>query len=343
MTTRTPKPMTTSIETPITTARSVHRHVGPDQSRTARGCLLEPPSTWRVWCAGLTALAAVLVTVLTAPAATAAPSEDDQLPAALQKYVVGSPAWLAAPWMTEPSCRDNGGDFSLWVENVIADTPALLTFFQSSAFGDHVPAQDRSRRDAILAGYRTLANKGAHVPTGYCVNNIKRWTSDNPEMKPFGFAWGTDYTTMFTCTDNTPSSTSSGTNADENAEPGSDRTRGVGAERAPCTGFHLRCDGASTVGDRLRCAMWNVFSARYVDRVETLRAQAINTHPATGTAPVVAVTSTWQTVLYFAGAIAVVVVAALLGWGVITGRRRETPRQLEAPTVEGGNDDDAAK
>jgi opacity protein-like surface antigen len=341
MTTRTPdsmtKPMTTSMEMPIATARSVRPHIEADQSRIACGCLLEPRSTWHVLRAGLVALVAVLAAVLTAPAVAAAPSDPDQLPAALQKYVVGSPAWLAAPWMTEPSCRDNGGDFSLWVENVIADTPALLTFFQSSAFGDHVPAQDRSRRDAILAGYRTLANKGAHVPAGYCVNDIKRWTGDNPEMKPFGFAWGTDHTTMFTCAD---SDASSGTSVDGTAESGADRNRGVGAERAPCDGFHLRCDGASTVGDRLRCAMWNVFSARYIANVQVLRIRAINAHPATGTAAVVARASTWKTVLAFAAPAVLVVLAVLLGWQARARRRQQRSQHRSVPVTGGGVDGD---
>ncbi|MFL6126385.1 hypothetical protein [Actinophytocola sp.] len=287
------------------------------------------------------ALVALLAAVLTAPAAGGAPSDVDKLPAALAKYVVGSPAWLAAPWMTAPSCRDNGGDFSVWVENVIADTPALLTFFQSSIFGDHVPAQDRSRRDAILAGYRTLANKGHHVPAGFCVNDIKRWAGEDPEMKPFGFAWGTDHTTMFTCTDSTASS---GIGAEGNAESGADHNRGVGAERAPCTGFHLRCDGASTVGDRLRCAMWNVFSARYVANVEALRARAINAHPATGSAPTVEKASTWKTVLAIAVPAVLVVLAVGLGWQA-RARRRQQQGQLRGrdrsvPVTGGGVDGD---
>lgn len=327
---------------PMIIAGLVHRHVEPDQSRITRGSLLEPRSTWHVWRAGLVALVALLAGVLTAPAATAAPSDVDQLPAALQKYVVGSPAWLAAPWMTEPSCRDDGGDFSVWVENVIADTPALLTFFQGSVFGDRVPPQDRSRRDAILAGYRTLANERGHVPAGYCVNDVKRWAGDNPEMKPFGFAWGTDHTTMFTCTDSNPGS-SSDTSTDGNAEPGSDGNRGVGAERLPCAGFHLRCDGASTVGDRLRCAMWNVFSARYIAKVEALRTHAINAHPATGTAQVVEKTSPWKTVLAIAVPMALVVLTSLLGWQARARRRQQHEQRNLCNATEGGTDGDDEK
>lgn len=330
MTTRPSKSMTTSM----VTTWSVRRHVEADQSRIACGLLLERRSTGLAWRAGLVALVAMLAAVLAAPAAPAAQSDLDQLPAALQKYVVGSPAWMAAPWMTEPSCRGGGGDFSLWAENVIADTPALLTFFESSVFGDHVPPQERSRRDAILAGYRNLANEGRHVPAGYCVNDIKRWTGDNPEMKPFGFAWGTDHTTMFTCTDSNPGSD---TSADGNAESRSNRNRGVGAERAPCDGFHLCCDGAVAVGDRLRCAMWNVFSVRYIAKVEDLHTRAINAHPATGIAPVVKKASPWKTVLAFAVPAALGVLAVLLGWQARV--RRYPQRQQRGVSVAGGGAD----
>jgi hypothetical protein len=290
-------------------------------------------------------LVAVWVAIVSAPFATAAPraeapSDLDELPAALQKYVPGSPAWSASPWMTAPSCRDRGGDFSVWVEHVIADTPELLRVFQSSFFGDRVRAEDRPRNEAILAGYRTLAaGLRGGVPAGYCVNDIKQWAGKDPEMKPFGFAWGIEKTSIFGCTD-TGAGTSTGRDTDGNAESSVDRNRWVGAERAPCDGFHLRCDGVAAIGDRLRCAMWNVFSARYVDKVETLRAQAINAHPALGTAPVVEKTPTWRTALYIAGPIAVLLAAALLGWGVIVDRRRETPRHQDAHTAERGIDDD---
>lgn len=291
--------MTTRTTEPLSSARPVHGHHGaePDRSPIARGRLLRPRSLCDVWCAGLVALVALLAAVMIAPSATAAPRDLDELPASLQKYVVGSQAWLTAPWMTASSCRDQGGDFSVWVENVIADTPELLDFFDSSVFGDRVSDEDRPRGDAILAGYRALAADQG-VPGGYCVNDIKRWTGEDPEMKPFGFAWGMKDTSMFSCADSdTSSDTGSDANADGNAASSSDRNRWVGAERGPCDGFHLRCDGAAAVGDRLRCALWNVFSASYVAKVEDLRTHAINAHPATGTAPVVEKTSTWKTVL----------------------------------------------
>lgn len=119
----------------------------------------------------------------------------------------------------------------------------------------------------------------------------------------------------FSCADSdTSSDTGSDANADGNAASSSGRNRWVGAERGPCDGFHLRCDGAAAVGDRLRCALWNVFSASYVAKVEVLRTHVINAHPATGTAPVVEKASTWKTVLAFAVPVALVVLAVLLGW-----------------------------
>lgn len=330
--------MTKPTIEPLSSARPVHGHHGvePDRSLIARGRLLSSWSLCDVWRAGLVALVALLAAVMIAPSATAAaaaPRDLDGLPASLQKYVVGSQAWLSAPWMTAPSCRDQGGDFSVWVENVIVDTPELLEFFDSSVFGDRVSDEDRPRGDAILAGYRALAADQG-VPGGYCVNDIKRWTGEDPEMKPFGFAWGMKDSSIFSCTD-------SDTSTDGDAGSSSGRNRWVGAERAPCDGFHLRCDGAAAVGDRLRCALWNVFSASYVAKVEDLRARAINAHPATGTAPVVEKTSTWKTLLAIAVPVALVVLAVLLGWQARARRRQQRQqRDVRAATGGGGDGED---
>src|SRR5262249_20778885 len=61
--------------------------------------------------------------------ATAVPSDAINLPQSLQQYLPGSPAWAASPWVTSPSCRDKGGDFSVWVANVIADIPQFAAVF----------------------------------------------------------------------------------------------------------------------------------------------------------------------------------------------------------------------
>lgn len=300
--------------------------VGPIQP----GRVLTLRSRRHGWRPAPLCLLALLVSVLSAPSATAAPRDVDELPAALQKYVAGSPAWQSSPWMTARSCLDKGGDFSVWVENVIADTPELLRVFHSSAFGDQAPEEDRPRNDAILAGYRTLASDlRSQVPAGYCVNDIKHWTGEDPATKPFGFAWGTTNTSIFSCTD-------------ENAGSGSPPHGWVGAERAPCDGFHLRCTAVAGV-DLLRCAMWNVFSNLYVAKVEALRARAINAHPAAGTAPGVETTSTWITVLVITAPVALIGLTVLLGRQALARRRQHQIQQHGAPTAEGGGDRDEEK
>lgn len=128
------------------------------------------------------------------PAAEAAPVRDlGGLPERLQKYVPGSAAWQSAPWVTSPTCRDAGGDFSIWVGNVLVDTPSLLAFFQARMFGSEVAAADRARRDAIVQGYRVLGRElRPRVPAGYCVAELRGWAGADPSMRPFGFPWGGD-------------------------------------------------------------------------------------------------------------------------------------------------------
>ncbi|WP_309114656.1 hypothetical protein [Saccharothrix sp.] len=202
------------------------------------------------------------------PAAeTAAPDLAD-LPAELKKYDPHSAAWKTAPWNAIPACTDRGGDFSLWVISVIKDAPALLEFFQPSAFGPDVA--DGDRRDAILAGYRKLGESAFDiVPAGLCVDDVKRWAKADPDMKPFGFVWGVGgQQTSFYCTDRDPSAPRAG-----------EINRYLGAERAACDGFTIPCDNARG-GDQARCAAWNAFAENHARQVEELRREAVAQHPA---------------------------------------------------------------
>jgi len=214
----------------------------------------------------------------TAPVAQAAPVRYlAGLPAGLQKYVPGSAAWQSSPWMTSPTCRGSGADFSVWAATVIADTPQLLAFFQASSFGPEVAAQDRPRSEAILAGYRALASgTGMAVPSGYCVDDLRRWAGADPAMRPFGFPWGVTvgdgHRSGYFCTDREP-----GTPAE------AELNRWFGAERAMCDGFYVRCANAQEV-EKSRCEAWNAFSDSYIRGVEQLRSRAIAEYPASGQA-----------------------------------------------------------
>ncbi|CAL9677690.1 hypothetical protein SUDANB95_08017 (plasmid) [Actinosynnema sp. ALI-1.44] len=220
-------------------------------------------------------LVAVLTLLLGTPVASSAPVKDlNNLPTELQKYVPGSTAWSSSPWMTSATCAGRGGDFSLWASNVIADTPALLAHFQASAFGAEMQPEDKARNEQILAGYRQIADVLSDaVPTGYCVDDVKRWGRPESSAKPFGVAWGvTDENgarTGYYCTDRE----SGKTREDED-------NRHFGAERAGCDGFHIACDNAQSGAEKTKCAAWNAFSAQYVQRVATMRGEAIQAHPA---------------------------------------------------------------
>lgn len=261
----------------------------------------------------LLVLLPLIAALLASPAAAAAPTDADELPTLLQKYVPGSQEWAASPWMTAPSCRDAGGEFSLWVANVIGDAPDLLKVFNAELFGPDAPEAGKARNDAILDGYRSIATEmQGKVPAGYCVNDMKRWAGDRPSAEPFGFAWGMKDTSIFGCIDTEKNSSVSG------------RNRWMGAERVPCDGFHVDCDGA-TDSDMSRCEEWNVFSNGYVARVEEIRARAINTHPAVGTAAFMEKTPVGAVVLTIAGTAALIGVAALVilrRRGVAPGRRK---------------------
>lgn len=233
-------------------------------------------NTWRriALIVGISALA----NVGPVRAADAAPVRDlSGLPASLQQYVPDSPAWASAPWMTSPTCQDAGGDFSIWVGNVLRDTPSLLAFFQATMFGSEVATADRARSDAIIQGYRALGRElRLAVPAGYCVAELRRWAGTDPSMRPFGFPWGVTrgdgHQTMYYCTDR-----------EADATFDSEVNRWFGAERAMCDGFYVNCGNAQEI-EKSRCTAWNAFSDDYVRRVEQMRARAIDEHPASGTA-----------------------------------------------------------
>ncbi|WP_189060215.1 proline-rich domain-containing protein [Longimycelium tulufanense] len=159
--------------------------------------------------------------------------------------------------MTEPTCRDRGGNWSLYVTYVMRDTPALLEFFQPELGGPNT-----ALKAAILQGYRELPSR-LTVPAGYCVDDVKQWAGADAQGKPFGFPWGNDseHRTSYTCNDS-----------------------GVGAERAPCNGFYLSCAGASDGPSKARCQVWNDFSDEYVRQVNELRRKAIQENPSSGQA-----------------------------------------------------------
>jgi hypothetical protein len=233
----------------------------------------------------LMGLLAAVAVVFAGSSVAAATPELKNLPAELQKYVPDTPAFAAAPWMVSPTCRDKGGDFSIWTTFVLHDTPALLTFFQPVSFGDQVTPADRARRDMMLAGYRDLAGATTQkVPAGTCVEDVARWTGADPATPPFGLGHGVNASSTFA-----PFGVAWGaeiTGGHQSGyrcvgtDPGTDRGGILGAERAPCDGFYLRCQHATTTTDQQRCASWNAFSDDYVHQVATLRGAAIAAHPA---------------------------------------------------------------
>ncbi|WP_189061567.1 hypothetical protein [Longimycelium tulufanense] len=201
-----------------------------------------------------------VVGVANPAAAMAEPKDLSQLPDNLRKYVVDSAGWVSSPWMTSHACRDRGGDWSVYVQNVIQDSPDLLAFFQPDLGGPS--PQDKPRRDALLAGYRDLATRVA-PPPGYCVDDMKQWAGSDPNGKPFGFPWGNDsnHDTDYTCGDSNQ----------------------LGADLAPCKGFYVSCAGAQADA-KMRCESWNQFSDSYVTQVSSMREKVLRDHPAGGTA-----------------------------------------------------------
>jgi hypothetical protein len=196
-------------------------------------------------------LAAGALALLGAAPAAAEPTgwpEPDlaQLPANLQKYDPASAAWASAPWMTSPTCKDKGGDFSIWAINVMTDADKLLNFFGWPT-------------DLIREGakhYPALAQDMIPtVPAGYCVDDMKLWAGENLAFKPFGFEWGTK---------NHHVGLGRGCVwfADSNDKEEDYYNKWFGAERAPCYGFYVDCGGATT-DERPRCDAWNAFSDTY--------------------------------------------------------------------------------
>ncbi|WP_336159933.1 hypothetical protein [Amycolatopsis sp. VC5-11] len=219
-------------------------------------------------------LVIVLIGLIGAPPAGAQTADLPNLPAALQKYVAGSPAWESAPWRTSLTCVGRGGDFSEWVRSTINDTPALLAYFQPKLFGPQRDPGSSAMADAIVAGYKQTADEVlARMPSGYCVDELTRWTVKDPLMKPFSFPWGvTDkdgHQSKYSCRPDA---------LDPSTPPAQQYNRYFGAERAPCTGFFVDCAHADAA-DKQRCAAWNAFSDDYVRRVDKLRDRAINDHP----------------------------------------------------------------
>lgn len=250
--------------------------------------------------------------------ASGAPADVASIPSLLRKYEPGSAEWASSPWMTSASCKDEGGDFSLWVANAIADIPQLVPVFYSQIFAETGTDQDRLRNWEIYKGFQQLSAEFRDaVPGGYCVDDMKRWAGADSRYKPFGFAWGVDNRTPYTCTDTSP----------EGHRQDSDN-RWIGAERIMCDGFTVACANVETA-DQSRCAAWNEFSRWFTRRGEELRGAALNRYPGRGVATYHREVA-WGWVILAA----LVGVAALAVLGVLIIRRR---REATAPPVGGAH------
>ncbi|MGH3623218.1 MAG: hypothetical protein ACRDQ5_15710, partial [Sciscionella sp.] len=214
-----------------------------------------------VWAATLLVLVFSLLALAALPAAADPPVGTDPatVPANLQQYMPDSPQWTTSPWMTSPACRDHGGDWSSYVEHVIADTSALLRYFQPDLGGSNA-----QRTQALLAGYASIPGQ-VHVPGGYCVDEVASWATPDSSVKPFGFRWGNDeeHQTRYACTDGA-----------------------AGAARAPCDGFYISCGNAASAAAHNRCEAWNTFSDSYVTAVTTMRRKVLDQYPGEATAPI---------------------------------------------------------
>lgn len=206
-----------------------------------------------------------LVGMLATPAAIAEPTsvpepQLDRLPANLQKYVPNSAAWASSTWMAADSCKDKGGDFSVWTASVITDTADLQRFF--GGYDLNAPLMNEKLEfEAEL--YNNLAAEVAPtVPPGRCVDDLTRWSGGpKPDVKPFGFEWGAIDGSGYYC------SWRRDALHDNSADYAN---RWVGAERAACDGFRVNCDSALQE-ERPRCDEWNFFAADYIDRIKKLR------------------------------------------------------------------------
>lgn len=232
-----------------------------------------PRSAWRMTLLGM--LVGVLAVII-APIASAAPVKDlNNLPPELQKYVPNSPAWSSSPWMASPTCKDRGGEFSIWVNSVINDTPALLAHFNAKFFGTEVNPEDKPRWDAVIEGYRKIAQEIPTIlPAGYCADDMRRWAGSDGTT-PFGFPWGitkgNGHQTRWSCTERP-----------DNTTREAEINRYFGAERGPCDAFYVSCADAQ-MQEKTRCEAWNSFSDDYVRRVTAMRDKANNDFPYKGT------------------------------------------------------------
>ncbi len=188
------------------------------------------------------------------PSAAADPVDPATVPAHLRQYVPDSAEWQTSPWMRSEACREHGGDWSTYTAYLIKDFPDLLEFFQPDFAGTDDNAGPR--KDLLVRGYRDLA-VNLTVPSGYCIDQMKRWAKPNPTFQPFGFEWG-----------------NVDTGSDHGVRPWSrcSRTDQGGAPDAvaPCRGFYISCDGAITQQDDQSCQAWNAFSDDYVQRMNTV-------------------------------------------------------------------------
>ncbi|WP_236787941.1 hypothetical protein [Amycolatopsis sp. GM8] len=203
------------------------------------------------------------ILIVVTPSASADPIDVNTIPANLRQYIVDTPGWVTSPWMTSAPCRDRGGDFSVYTKNVIRDNADLLAFFQPTYGGMDLDAAQRA--PLILQGYRDIAAQ-ITVPAGFCVDTLRQWAVPDPSFRPFGFRWG-DYPQA----DNTTGQEHSVMAACTNTQ---------GADNAPCGGFYISCDGATTQQAHQQCESWNSFSDQYVRQVQAMRDRAYDKFPA---------------------------------------------------------------
>ncbi len=222
-----------------------------------------PRATRRRWAAAWRRAPVLLAmfgfVVLQSPAVVAQPVDPATVPANLRQYVPDSAEWASAPWMTADSCRDRGGDWSIYASYLIKDMPELLAFFQPDFAG--TDANANARKDLLVRGYRDVA-ANISVPSGYCVDMVKKWAKPNPDFQPFGFEWG-----------NVEYDWGKGSSPDQHGVfyhaicSQIDKTKG---SVVSCRGFYLSCDGAITQQEDQSCQAWNAFSDDYVKRMNTV-------------------------------------------------------------------------
>jgi hypothetical protein len=187
-----------------------------------------------------------------------------QIPDNLRQYVAGTPEFVTSPWMTSPTCEQQGGDWSIYTQHVIQDMPALLAFFQPDFGGQDGAGPQRGAE--IIKGYKALAAQ-LTVPGGYCVDTIKQWAGTDTKAQPFQFDWG-------------------GQGIHNN---GSICTDSVGADNAYCGGFYVSCKGAATQQASQQCQSWDAFSDSYVTGIGAAKEKADADYPGYGQGTVITV------------------------------------------------------